>query len=118
MSYQWLLGFQRKGMRNGNWARLTYLERALYKGAMWLAKIRGRIVNMELVMQMARIIIKIIRTARTTIYSLGRARAAELNKRFEEAELFRWAPWVREWFTDREYVFYLGVTELNTQRGW
>jgi len=66
----------------------------------------------------ARIVIKIIRTARARIYSLGWARAAELNKRFEEAGLFRWAPWVREWFTDREYVFYLGVTELNAPRGW
>ena len=45
ITYEELLTSFRKGLRNSNWRRLRFLDKALYRAAMWYAK-RGRsIVN-------------------------------------------------------------------------
>ena len=39
----------RKGLRNGNWRKLRFLDKALYRAAMGYAKRGGSIVNGKLV---------------------------------------------------------------------
>ncbi len=39
ITYMGLFTSFRKGMRNGNWKRLNRLEKALYRAALWYAKL-------------------------------------------------------------------------------
>jgi hypothetical protein len=45
LTYEELFTGFRKGIRNGNWKRLRFLDKALYRAAMWYVKRGGSIVN-------------------------------------------------------------------------
>ena len=103
---------QRRGLRNGNWFRLSLAERALFRCAMWVAKIRGTIENFRLLVMVARIALKLLATLRSRISKAGIARAGELFRTYEENGVFEWAPEMRSWLKDPKAISYLGITEL------
>jgi len=49
--YSCLVSLRRRGFRNGNWRRLPFVDRALFRCALWVAKVRGRIVSLELLVR-------------------------------------------------------------------
>ena len=49
ITYAGLNATFRKGLRNGNWRKLRFIDKALYRAAMWYAKRGGSIVNGKLV---------------------------------------------------------------------
>lgn len=110
--YPGLVSLQRRGFRNGNWRRLPLVDRALFRCALWVAKVRGRIVSLKLLVRVLGVVLRLLDTPRMRIWRAGRERAEELIRRFEDRGLFQWAPQVRNWLTDRGYVFQLGLAEL------
>jgi len=43
LNYEELFANFKKGMRNGNWKRLRFVDKALYRAAMWYVKHGGSI---------------------------------------------------------------------------
>lgn len=109
MSHSYLTHFWKKGFRNGNWRKLDRIEKALYMASLSLAKMRGRIVNLRLILELRGIIDKLRETAGDRLMRTSYQRAMELYGRFAAIGLFEWAPQVRSWFNDPSYVFWLGL---------
>jgi len=63
----------RKGQRNGNWRKLRFLDKALFRAAM------------------------------------GYAKAVAMLDRGEEKGVFVWAPRLKDWLKDPDYIFWLGA---------
>jgi hypothetical protein len=40
-TYKELFRSFRKGQRNGNWRKLSILEKALYKASLWYSRVQG-----------------------------------------------------------------------------
>jgi len=114
LTYSWLNGVWRRSYRNRSWGRLSISEKGMFRCALWVAKARGKISNMKLVVHILRIALKILATHPSRILNAGRRRA---NKMLEEyakpGGVFSWAPRMREWLYDPRYVRYLGVMEVN-----
>ena len=97
ITYAALIGGSRKGMRNGNWRKLRFLDKALYRAAMWYAK-RGRsIVNGLLVEKLLWVIEKLKETKGMRIFKRGLKKAVALLKDCEENGVFVWAPSLKRW---------------------
>jgi len=112
LDFSYLSAVRRRGLRNGNWPRLPPVDRALFRCALWVTKVRGRIVSFRLMVRVLGIALKLLMAPRMRIWRAGRARAEELMRRFEERGLFEWTPNVRSWLVDPSYVFCLGLGEL------
>ena len=113
ITYSCLVGLQRRGLRNGNWKHLNVDDRALFRCAFWLAKARGKISNTKLMVQVARVALKIVQTL-SRIGRAGRERATMMHQEFAKpGGVFSWAPQVREWLNDSTYISYLGTIEVN-----
>ncbi|MCW3134767.1 MAG: hypothetical protein N2V78_10610 [Methanophagales archaeon] len=48
MKYAELLSYFRKGLRNGNWHRLSHRGKGLYRAVLFYTKVKGEIVNSKL----------------------------------------------------------------------
>jgi len=101
----------KRGLRRGTWAALDTVEKALYRCALWITKVRGRIASSRLLMSILGIITKLVTTAGTRIYTLGLARARALWNCYTSAGVFEWAPDVKASFARRDYIMYLGAME-------
>jgi hypothetical protein len=113
LSYSTLAGFWRRGFRNGNWATLNTAERALFRCALWVAKVRGKISNTKLMVQVLRVALKIVQTV-SRIGRTGRTRATMMRDEYgKPGGVFSWAPRVRGWLHDSRYQTYLGLLEVN-----
>ena len=110
LSYQHLAFNWRKGFRNGNWRKLNSVEKALYMASISLAKMRGRIVNANLIQQLGCIVGKLRETVGSRLMKAAYRRAMELHERYVSIGLFEWAPQARSWFDDPSYVFWLGLS--------
>lgn len=106
-TYRGLLNIWRKGVRSGNWARLAGLEKGLFRCAVLLAKVRGRISNLRLMVHIAKIAIKILVSVKTFIIRIGRMKAQAYLNSFNL--MFEWCENLREWLKDPNYIFYLGA---------
>jgi len=114
LSYSYLAGCWRRSLRNGNWGRLSISERGLFRCALWLARARGKISNMRLMVHVLRIVLKLLESCRGRIQKAGRRRAMQmLGEYAKPGGVFSWAPRLREWLNDARYVRYLGVMEVN-----
>ena len=109
LSFYNLCSLQRKGFRNGNWRKLNRIERALYMASLSLAKMRGRIVNSRLILELRRIMGKLRETAGERLMMTAYQRAMRLYERFKTIGLFEWAPQARSWFNDPNYISWLGL---------
>lgn len=107
-----LLVVRRRGLRNGNWRRLSLVDRGLFRCALWVVRVRGRIGSLRLLVRVLGVVLRLLESRSMRIWVAGRARAEELLRRFEERGLFDWAPQVRGWLVDRGFVFYLGLSEF------
>ena len=110
-TYKELLRTFRKGLRNGNWRKLRRVEKALYMASMWYLRIRGAIMNETLVGMLSVLVDKLKATKGARIFKRGYEKAVELLKKGES--IFAWAPRLREWLKDPDYVFWLGAGGLR-----
>jgi len=110
LEYEELQHYMRKGMRTGNWQRMNILEKAFYRAAIWYAK-HQRIINRMLVEKLLGIIEKLKETKGMRIFKRGFERAAEMLEKGEEnfRGVFVWAPRLKNWLKDPDYVFWLGT---------
>ncbi len=109
LSYKELLTSFRKGLRNRNWKRLNPLDKALYRASLWYAKHRGSIVNTSLVEKLSALIERLKETKGTRIFKRGFKKAVKLLEKGEEKGVFAWAPSLRHWLKDSDYIFWLGT---------
>jgi hypothetical protein len=110
-----LLAVWRKGLRNGNWSHLDVGEKALIRCALWVARVRGSICNMRLMVQVLSVLLRLARNCRSRIVDAGNRRAHAMLKAYATGPntVFRWVPELREWLRDPRYISYLGLLEVN-----
>lgn len=109
ISYEDLLASFRKALRNGNWRKLNPLDKALYRASLWYAKYRGGIVNPALVEKLLGVIERLKETKGMRIFKIGFEKAAKLLEKGEETGVFVWAPQLRYWLKNPDYIFWLGT---------
>jgi len=98
-----------KGLRNGNWKYLNRLDKALYRASLWYSKHRGSIVNATLVEKLLALVEKLKETKGMRIFKRGFEKAVELLENSEENGMFVWAPQLKYWLRDPDYIFWLGT---------
>jgi len=99
----------KKGLRNGNWRKLRFLDKALFRAAMWYAKRSGSIVNGLLVEKLLALIEKLKETKGKRIFKRGLKKAVAMLEKGEETGVFAWAPSLRYWLKNPDYIFWLGT---------
>lgn len=99
----------RKGLRNSNWRKLSRLEKALYMASLWYSRVKGAIINEMLVKKLSALLEKLKETSGAKVFRRGYKKAVELLKKCEESGVFAWAPSIREWLKDPDYIFWLGA---------
>ena len=111
ISYKDLFTSFRKGLKNGNWRRLKFMDKALYRAAMEYANRgqRGCVVNGKLVEKLRGLIEKLKETNGMRIFKRGLDKAIELLETSAEKGVFVWAPSLRYWLKDPNYIFWLGT---------
>jgi hypothetical protein len=115
ITYPSLVDFRRRGLRNGNWRHLDTADRALFRCAFWVAKVRGKISNAKLMVQVLKIALKLVEHARSAILEAGRRRAALMIEIYGGPHgVFSWAPQVRQWLGEASFVRFLGVLVVNS----
>ncbi|OFV65905.1 MAG: hypothetical protein SBU_001087 [Candidatus Syntrophoarchaeum butanivorans] len=101
----------RKGLRNGNWRRLSKRERALYMASLWYARVQGMIVNGLIVSKLMVLIDRLTETIGKRIFMRGFEKAIEILDKYGEYGVFSWAPSMKKWLKDPDYIFWLGRSE-------
>jgi hypothetical protein len=101
----------RKGLRNGNWRKLRRLEKALYMASLWYSRVKRAIINDILVRKLSVLVEKLKETSGAKVFRRGYEKAVELLSKGEG--IFAWAPSLREWLKDPDYVFWLGAGGLR-----
>ena len=113
-TYKELLTGFRKGLRNGNWRKLSRLEKALYRASLWYS--RGQaIINEMLVSKLSSLVERLKETKGARIFKRGYEKAVALLNNGED--IFAWAPSLREWLKDPDFVFWLGTGGLRVGSG-
>jgi hypothetical protein len=114
ITYPCLVDLRRRGLRNGNWKHLNIMDRALFRCAFWVAKVRGRISNTRLMVQVLKVGLKLVEGVGSVILKVGRRRTMQMFETYGKPfGVFSWAPRVREWLSETSYVWYLGVLGVN-----
>ncbi|MEA2033049.1 MAG: hypothetical protein U9N41_05650 [Euryarchaeota archaeon] len=109
LSYKGIFASFKKGQRNGNWRKLKFLDKALYRAAMWYAKHGGSIVNGKLVEKLLELLERLKETKGMRIFKRGFEKAVAMLQQGEEKGVFAWAPSLRYWLKDPDYIFWLGT---------
>jgi hypothetical protein len=107
-----------KGLRNGNWYRLSSMERVFFRAAACYAKTRSRIINNSIIADLRMIAEKLISSIRRKIVSAGKERAGEMLTEFEDNGVFKWVPQLKKWLKDAKYVFWLGLSLQPSHDIW
>jgi len=110
-TYNELLGAFKKGLRNGNWRKLRKLEKALVRASLWYLRVHGTIMNEMLVGKLSVLVDKLKMTTGARILKRGHEKAVALLSNGEG--IFSWAPSLRGWLKDPDYVFWLGTGGLK-----
>jgi len=110
-TYKELLSDFRKGQRNGNWRKLNRLGKALFMASLWYSRVQGAIINEMLVGKLSMLVDNLKVTSGARIFKRGYKKAVELLNKGEG--IFAWAPSLREWLKDPDYVFWLGAGGLR-----
>ena len=125
LTYELLRENLKKGQRRGNWRTLNRLEKALYRAAMayirpndrramvngLIARIERRraLTNRTVVAKLIALVERLQQTAGKRIFQRGFKKAGILLEKGEEL-VFAWAPQLKEWLKDPDYIFWLGMT--------
>jgi len=104
-----LIQYQRKGFRNGNWRRLSSLERAFFRASICYAKVRGRIINSAVVANLTSIVEKMSLTFSKRVLITGSEKSRVLFLVFKEKGIFTWVPELEGWLRDPKYLLWLGL---------
>ena len=110
-TYKELLASFKKGLRNGNWRKLSRLEKALYMASLGYSRVQGAIMNENLVNKLYALIEKLKATSGARVFKRGCENAVALLSK--GASIFAWAPSFREWLKDPDYIFWLGARGLR-----
>ena len=116
LSYGALRSCQIRGMRNGNWRLLTGLQRGFYRACMAYARFREAIVNPKMVGFLRELIEKLRSTMRTRALKVAIEEVHRVAPIYFRAGVFKWAPQLMAWLDDEGYMFWLGITKLNSPR--
>lgn len=86
----------------------------MFRCALWVAKARGKISSMRLMVHVLRIALKLLESYGSRIVNSGRRRAIRMLEEYAKpGGVFSWAPRMRDWLNDPRYLWYLGVMEVN-----
>ena len=99
----------KKGQRTGNWRKMNRLDKALYRASLWYTKRLGGIVNGTLVKKLLVLVKRLGESKGMRIFKKGLNKAAKLLEEGEETGVFVWAPRLRHWLKDPDYIFWLGT---------
>jgi hypothetical protein len=113
-NYADLQAYWRKGLRNGNWRKLNPLKKGLYMAARWYVRGKGEILSGRLIAMLGDIIGKLVETVKDRIFRVGLAKAEDMGRGYEK--VFKWAPELRKWLKDPDYIFWLGKINVKKQR--
>lgn len=75
---------------------------------------KGEILSGRLIAMLGDIIEKLRETVKVRIFRVGLAKAEDMERGYEE--VFKWAPELRKWLKDPDYVFWLGVINFRRKR--
>jgi len=112
VTYAELSAIRERSYRNGNWRRLTRTERALYKASLGLARLRGKLVNQNLLGALRGIIEKMLRSFEGFLLELGRKKTESLKELYRRNGVFSWLPLLEGLLDDEDYILWLGNREL------
>ena len=110
MKYAELLSYFRKGLRNGNWHRLSHRKKGLYRAVLVYTKAKGEIVNSKLAAIVLSIVEKLRETRGAQIFKVGLEEAKRVLRTYGENGVFEWCPELRDWLENPDYVFWLGLS--------
>lgn len=109
ITYEELITSLKKGLRNGNWRKLRFLDKALFRAAMGYAKRGVSIVDEMLLEKLLGLAARLKETKGMRIFKRGYEKAVVLLEKGEEKGVFVWAPSLRCWLRDPDYIFWLGT---------
>jgi hypothetical protein len=131
VTHKMLRDKRRKGWIRGNWRVLSSNEKALYRVSLaytrpqkqrvvingWRQKIdvARTIVETRLVQKLGELFEKLLETRGMKIFKRGFAKARTLLDNEKEA-VFAWAPRLKEWLKDADYIFWLGTNNFSLKR--
>jgi len=113
LGYGVLLRAFRRGLRNGTWRKLDPLKKAHFRVSMAYSKIKGKIVNSTVLRVVLDVIEMLTSPLRKEIWRRGLEAASAMRRQFDEG-VFGWCPALRGWLEDHDYIFYLGVSSVNS----
>ncbi|KXB02045.1 hypothetical protein AKJ44_01515 [candidate division MSBL1 archaeon SCGC-AAA261F17] len=114
LTYEKMRRFMREGFRKGNWHDLKSSEKALFRAAKWCIKKGMMIVARTPLKNLLKVIKKLTSTVKRKIWQKGLEKAYKMRRQFEEKGVFEWCPQARDWLQDMDYIFYLGVSSMNS----
>lgn len=76
---------------------------------MWYVKHGGSIVNEMLVENLSSLVERLKETKGMRIFKRGFEKALEMLNKSEEGGVFTWAPQLKYWLKDPDYIFWLGT---------
>lgn len=117
LGYGVLLRAFRRGLRNGTWRKLDPLKKAHFRAAMAYSKITGGIVNSTILKAVLDVIKRLTSPLKRRIWQRGLEAAHAMRGQFEDKGVFSWCPQLRGWLEDLDYIFYLGVSSVNSVWG-
>ena len=113
MRYAELLSYFRKELRSGNWHRLSYLEKGLYRAVLFYTRVKCEIVNSKLAAMVLSIIEKVTENTGFRILKAGRGEAKRMLSTYEGKGAFVWCPELKEWLREPDYILWLGLSALT-----
>lgn len=75
---------------------------------------KGEILSGRLIAMLGDIIGKLVETVKDRIFRVGLAKAEDMGRGYEK--VFKWAPELRKWLKDPDYIFWLGKINVKKQR--
>jgi predicted DNA-binding ribbon-helix-helix protein len=124
LTYEILRENLKKGKRRGTWRKITRLEKALYRAAMAYIRPRNRratvngliaeiesrreVTNRLVVAKLMALVERLQETKGMRIFQRGFKKAAVMLENGEE-RVFAWAPQLKEWLKNPDYIFWLGT---------
>ncbi len=82
--------------------------------SLWYSRVHRRVVNEMVVSKLSTLMEKLKATSGARVFKRGYEKAVELLNKGES--IFAWAPSLREWLKDPDYVFWLGAGGLRIGR--
>ncbi|MEM3507498.1 MAG: hypothetical protein QW589_03730 [Candidatus Bathyarchaeia archaeon] len=112
IDYSMLKGLLIIGLRRKAWARLDKLEKSFLKACLVFTKSNGRIKSLKIILQIAKITLKLLSSMNAMIIKAGKAKAQALLKLYGLNNVFKFCPSLKEWLKEPSYIIYLGLKEV------